>query len=76
MCKSAARVTSLAQRSFADWKAMAKPRIVDSEERILEIIPLVAEMMDTGMMASSDVEVMRVQNWSSGQSERLRTARR
>jgi len=26
------------------------------------MVPLVAEMMDTGMMASSDVEVMRVLN--------------
>jgi PII-like signaling protein len=35
--------------------------IVDTAENLARLIPLVEEMMDTGMMATSDVEWIRVQ---------------
>ena len=35
--------------------------IVDSEERIQELVPVVESMMGTGMLAISDVDVVRVQ---------------
>ncbi len=35
--------------------------IVDSAENLGRLIPVVEEMMDTGMMAVSDVQVVRVQ---------------
>ena len=35
--------------------------IVDSGESLARLIPVVEEMLDTGMMAVSDVEVVRVQ---------------
>ena len=34
--------------------------IVDSEDHIRELIPAVEEMMDTGLLALSDVEALRV----------------
>jgi uncharacterized protein len=35
--------------------------VVDSAENIARLIPAVADMMDTGLMATSTVEMMRVQ---------------
>ena len=35
--------------------------IVDSAENIQRLIPVVADMMDTGLMATSTVEMIRVQ---------------
>jgi PII-like signaling protein len=35
--------------------------VVDSEENIRRLIPAVAEMMDTGLMATSGVQMIRVQ---------------
>ncbi len=35
--------------------------IVDTTENIQGLIPVVAEMMDTGLIASSDVETIRVE---------------
>ena len=35
--------------------------IVDTEENLERLIPVVAEMMDTGMIATSDVEYIRIQ---------------
>ena len=35
--------------------------VVDSAENIQRLIPVVAEMMDTGVMATSAVEMIRVQ---------------
>ena len=35
--------------------------IVDTEDRIQELIPVVESMMDTGMIAVSDVDVTRVE---------------
>jgi hypothetical protein len=35
--------------------------VVDTEENIQRLIPAVAEMMDTGLMATSEVEMIRVQ---------------
>ena len=35
--------------------------IVDSEENLQRLIPEVEEMMDTGMIATSDVDVIRIQ---------------
>jgi PII-like signaling protein len=35
--------------------------IVDTEENLRRLIPEVEEMMDTGMIASSDVEFVRVE---------------
>ena len=36
--------------------------IVDSAENLQDVIPAVEEMMDTGMIAMSDVEVRRIQD--------------
>jgi PII-like signaling protein len=36
--------------------------IVDSAENLGRLIPVVEEMMDTGLIAVSDVQVVRVQN--------------
>ena len=35
--------------------------IVDSESQMSKLIPILDEMLDTGLMAISDVEVLRVQ---------------
>ena len=35
--------------------------IVDSEQNIQRLLPVVEEMIDTGLIALSDVEVMRIQ---------------
>jgi PII-like signaling protein len=35
--------------------------IVDSESQMRKLIPVLDEMLDTGLMAISDVEVLRVQ---------------
>ena len=35
--------------------------IVDSEENLARLIPEVEEMMDTGMIATSDVEYVRIE---------------
>lgn len=35
--------------------------IVDTAERLQELLPVVESMMDTGMIAMSDVEMVRVQ---------------
>jgi hypothetical protein len=35
--------------------------IVDSESKMSKLIPILDEMLDTGLMAISDVEVLRVQ---------------
>lgn len=35
--------------------------IVDSEDNLSRLVPVVEEMMDTGLMAVSDVRVVRVQ---------------
>ncbi|MGA2599821.1 MAG: DUF190 domain-containing protein [Bryobacteraceae bacterium] len=35
--------------------------VVDAEERINELLPIVESMMNTGMIALSDVDVIRVQ---------------
>jgi PII-like signaling protein len=36
--------------------------IVDTEDNLHRLIPEVVEMMDTGLIATSDVEVIRVEN--------------
>jgi uncharacterized protein len=38
--------------------------IVDSESQMLRLIPVLDEMLDTGLMAVSDVEVIRIQGGS------------
>jgi PII-like signaling protein len=35
--------------------------VVDTEENIQRLIPAVADMMDTGLMATSGVQMIRVQ---------------
>jgi PII-like signaling protein len=35
--------------------------IVDTAENIERLVPAVAEMMDTGLMASSEVQMIRVE---------------
>lgn len=35
--------------------------VVDSEESIARLLPAMEEMLDTGLIATSDVEVIRVQ---------------
>lgn len=37
-------------------------QIVDSEENIQQLLPVVEEMMDKGLIAMSDVEMARIQN--------------
>jgi len=39
--------------------------IVDSAENLASLIPAIEEMMDTGIIAMSDVEVKRIQNGGS-----------
>jgi uncharacterized protein len=39
--------------------------IVDTEENLARLIPEVEEMMDTGMIATSDVEYMRIEKTAS-----------
>ena len=41
--------------------------IVDSGESLATLIPVVENMMDTGLMAVSDVQVVRVQKRATGQ---------
>jgi len=36
--------------------------IVDTAENIERLVPVVAEMMDTGLMASSEVQMIRVEH--------------
>lgn len=36
--------------------------IVDSEPQLSKLIPVLDEMLDTGLMATSDVEIIRVQS--------------
>jgi PII-like signaling protein len=36
--------------------------IVDTEENLAQLIPEVEAMMDTGMIATSDVEAIRIEN--------------
>lgn len=36
--------------------------IVDSDEQLRKLIPVLDEMLDTGLMAMSDVEIIRVQS--------------
>jgi PII-like signaling protein len=39
--------------------------IVDSDEKIRQLLPVLEEMMNTGVMAISDVEVLRVRRTAS-----------
>ena len=41
--------------------------IVDTGENLARLIPVVEDMMDTGLMAVSDVEVVRVQKTAAAQ---------
>ena len=41
--------------------------VIDSAENIRRLIPVVAEIMDTGLMATSPVQVIRVQKGSTAQ---------
>jgi PII-like signaling protein len=41
--------------------------IVDSESQMRKLIPILDEMLDTGLMAISDVEVLRFQKGSQDQ---------
>jgi uncharacterized protein len=40
--------------------------IVDTEENLQRLIPEVEEMMDTGMIATSDVDYVRIQKSQAG----------
>ena len=40
--------------------------IIDSEENIRRLLPVVEEMVDTGLIAMSDVEVARIANKTVG----------
>lgn len=40
--------------------------IVDTEENLSRLLPEVEEMMDTGMIATSEVEYMRIQKTTAG----------
>ncbi|HLJ51137.1 MAG TPA: DUF190 domain-containing protein [Bryobacteraceae bacterium] len=44
--------------------------VVDNEEHIAELIPVLESMMDTGLIAVSDVEVVRVQRNVPSHSDR------
>ena len=43
--------------------------IVDTEENLSRLIPEVERMMDTGMIATSDVEYLRIQKSSADSSD-------
>lgn len=43
--------------------------IVDSEENLARLIPELEQMMDTGMIAMSDVEYLRIQKTPAGLPE-------
>ncbi len=40
--------------------------IVDTAENVARLIPVLEEMMDTGMIATSDVESIRIENLHAG----------
>ena len=42
-------------------------QIVDSEENVQRLLPVVEDMMDKGLIAVSDVKVMRIQKTASTQ---------
>jgi PII-like signaling protein len=42
--------------------------VVDTEENIQRLIPVIAEMMDTGLMATSEVQMIRVQKNTGDQA--------
>jgi PII-like signaling protein len=44
--------------------------IVDSAEKLATLVPVVEEMMDTGLIAASDVRVIRVQKKAVAQDGR------
>ncbi len=44
--------------------------VVDAAERIAELVPVLESMMDTGMIAISDAEVVRVQRNVPSHSDR------
>jgi PII-like signaling protein len=44
--------------------------IVDSAENLARLVPVVEEMMDTGLMAISDVQIVRVQKKAATPNER------
>lgn len=41
--------------------------IIDSAENVVKILPVVEEMMDKGLIAMSDVEVIRIQRSKTAQ---------
>jgi hypothetical protein len=43
--------------------------IVDSAENLARLVPVVEEMMDTGLMAISDVQIVRVQKKAATPNE-------
>ncbi len=43
-------------------------QIVDTEESIQRLLPIVEEMMDKGLIAMSDVKIMRIQRAASTQN--------
>jgi PII-like signaling protein len=45
--------------------------IVDTAENLSRLVPVVEEMMDTGLMAVSDVRVVRVQKKAAAMTERV-----
>jgi len=49
------------RRHFAARDQPIVIMIIDSEDRISELLPIVEAMMDTGVIAMSDVEALRVE---------------
>jgi len=43
-------------------------QIVDTEESIQRLLPIVEEMMDKGLIAMSDVKIMRIQKTATAQN--------
>lgn len=43
--------------------------IVDTEENLSRLIPVVEDMMDTGLLATSDVQVIRIQRKGGAHGE-------
>lgn len=41
-------------------------QIVDSEENVARLLPVVEQMMDKGLIAMSDVDVLRIQKAAQG----------
>jgi PII-like signaling protein len=47
--------------------------VIDTAENVRRLIPVIAEMIDTGLMATSAVQMIRVQNTAAHKALYLRS---